>query len=145
MLCLSLEHQDASDVDHALRIAGQYDKRPAIHGYNLYLTCYGVYRGTTTPEEKLQIYNAEPEIVKLPWNNNSQRAFVEWASPQWEKYDDGLCAPLTVVPVCEKVFTLAEGVETHIITQGEGASAAANVVITYADADCLDTNLTRYL
>ena len=144
MLCLSLEHQNVSDVAHALRISDQYDNHPAIRKYNLYVTCYGVYRGTAVPEEKLRVYGPDPVLVELPWNNNLQRAFVQWANPQWDKHNDRVLAPLAVVSVCEKVFTLGEGVKTHITTQGEGDDTTTNVVISYADADCLDANLTRY-
>ena len=142
MLCFSLQHQSVSDVQHALRIAKQQNKQPTIEkNYDMYFTCRGVYRGVGAPGDKLRLNTTPSVTVNLPWNGDSGRTFVEWVSSRWDKHEDELFAPLAVVSVSEKVFTLGRGIELRIITQGQ----EDNVVLSYADAECLDANLTRYL
>ena len=64
MVCLSLEHQNAEDVKHALYIGTQCDKPATIKHYNFYFTCNGVYRGGSKPAEKLQNMNTDASLVR---------------------------------------------------------------------------------
>ena len=145
MLCLSLEDQSPADVAHALCMVKEQGSDSSTKTYNLYFTCHGVHRGDTAPRDKLQVSNATSVGVELPWASDQRRAFTQWDSPQWEPCSDGLLAPLTILPVHEKVFSLARGVEIRIVAQGEEGNATTNIVLAYAGEDCLRANFTRYL
>ena len=142
MLCLSLEHQSAGDVEHAQYIGSQCHKPPTIKTYNLYFTWHGVYRGMNNPTEKLQITNVDASSVEIPWDKEPARAFIQWSRPEWAKCDDELFAPLAVVPIQEKLFQVSNGAKLAIITQGVHDEAVTNIVLLYEDALSLDA---RYL
>ena len=142
MVCLSLEHQNAEDVEHALCIGNKCDKPPSIKNYNLYFTYYGVYRGVSRPTEKLQITNTDASVVQVPWNKGRNRTFIQWTSPQWSRWSDELLAPLVIVPVQEKSFQVSKGSKLMVVTQGVHDSARTDIILLYEGQLPLDA---RYL
>ena len=145
MLCLSLEHQSAEDIDHARHIGSQCSKPPTIKKYNMYFTCHGVYRGTNKPTEKLRVTGTGTGAtsVKVPWNKEPVRTFIQSRRPEWDRCDDQLLAPLAVVPVQENVFQVSAGTELAIITQGVHDEAVTNIVVLCEDGAALDARYLR--